>query len=235
VDVAFVNLPEGCADEEQIGKLLVDIAKERNVGFYVYSGNVNVEKITNGTHHVPPFSAKGKVEEYLFNSGIPCTSVRVCSYYENWVTYMRVERNAEQVYEFSYPEPGNCKHPLGFAAETGLLVAQIIANKDEFVGRRVPFAAEYITPNETASILSKVWGKPVQFKPIPREVFAAFPFPGARLLADFYDFVSQYGYYGEKVDLSGDFDVLEAKKLVPTLTSFEDWVRKYLPQPIMRE
>lgn len=235
VDAVFANFPENYAAEEQVGKLLVDVAKEKNVGFYVYSSLANVEKITNGTHNVSLFSAKGKVEEYMFKSGIPCASVQVSSYYENWVTYMRVELNKEGAYEFSYPEPGDCKHPMGFAAETGLLVAKMVVNKDDYIGRKVPFAAEYITPNEIATILTKVWGKPVQFNYIPREVFAAFPFPTAPFIAEFYDYVSKYGYYGEKVagTLAG-FDVLEAKKVVPALTSFEDWARKYLPQPITR-
>lgn len=232
VDAVFANFPENFAAEEQVGKLLVDVAKEKNVGFYVYSSLANVEKITNGTHNVPPFSAKGKVEEYMFKSGIPCAAVQVCSYYENWLTYMRVELNKEGVYEFSYPVPGDCKHPLGFGAETGLLVAKMVVNKDDFIGRKVPFAAEYITPKEVAAILTKVWGKPVQFTYIPREVYAAFPFPTAPLVADFYDYVSKYGYYGEKVAALAGFDVLEAKKVIPALTSFEDWARKYMPQPI---
>jgi hypothetical protein len=31
----------------------------------------------------------------------------------------------------------------------------MVVNKDDFIGRKVPFAAEYITPNEIAAILTK--------------------------------------------------------------------------------
>ncbi|XP_063171123.1 nmrA-like family domain-containing protein 1 [Candoia aspera] len=68
------------------GKCMADLAKQLGLNYVVYSSLDNLQKLTSGQLKVPRFDGKGEVEEYFQAVGVPMTSVRLSSYFENFLT-----------------------------------------------------------------------------------------------------------------------------------------------------
>ncbi len=129
--------------------------------------------------------------------------------------------NKEGVYELTLPITGDSKIPLASARELGHVVAKVLENRDQFLGKKIAVASDYLTPNEMAATFSKgmntkiafvivsninitvVWKKPVKHSYISPQVFAKFPFPAAPFVAEMFNFYDQCGYFGEKVNGRG--------------------------------
>jgi len=74
--------PEG---ETRRGKMMTDIAKEKNVKHLVYSSVTNADRNTG----IPRFESKYKVEQHIKNCGIPYTIIGPTSFMENLLSYSR--------------------------------------------------------------------------------------------------------------------------------------------------
>ncbi|PIO14023.1 hypothetical protein AB205_0014350, partial [Aquarana catesbeiana] len=77
------------------GKRIADVSKRLGLTLVVYSGLENVKKLTNGKLEVPHFDGKGVVEEYFREIGVPMTSVRLPSYYENLLTFFKPQKDKD--------------------------------------------------------------------------------------------------------------------------------------------
>jgi uncharacterized protein YbjT (DUF2867 family) len=217
--------PEG---EEREGKLMIDIAKQLGIKHFILSTLVNAEKISGGKNKVPHFTSKGRVEEYLFNSGLPATSVQIACYFENWQNTFLPKLNGSGNYEFTLNVPGDSKMALASVYDLGPVVAGILDRKDQFLGKSIPVTGDYLTPNEMAAIFTKVWKKNVRANIVPKEKFASLPMPNAEEMGDMFEFFHKFGYFGEKVNGK---DIWEGKKIYPGILSFEQWLRNTMPQP----
>jgi len=231
-DTVFVNTTSnyetGAEEEVKLGKLIIDVAKEQNVRYVILSSEENAEKISKGTHKVPHFTSKAIIEDYLAQSGIPYTSVQIATYYENFQRGYSPRLNAEGVYEFAFSVAPDSKFPLASVDELGLVVAKILEKREDFFGRKVFVAGDYLTPNEFVAIFSKVWKRPVRFNYIPPDVYSRLPFSRAPEIAEMFDFIHLYGYAGEKVN---GRDIFEGKKVCGNLSTFEQWLERSYPNP----
>lgn len=224
---AVTNFYEAGADGEvRQGKLLIDIAKQQNVGHFIFSSLENSVQISGGKNKVPHFTSKANVHEYLFASGLPGTAVEIACYYENWATWFLPKPNSAGVYEFTLSVPNNSKIALGSVADLGPVVAEILEEPAKYVGKRIAVAGDYLTPDEIAAAFQKVWGKPVRANIVPDEVFGAFPFPHAGEFADMFNFFHNFGYFGEKTT---GRDIWEGKKIYPNLITFEQYIKANIP------
>jgi len=232
-DAVFANLvsdyTEGGFEKEiKQGKMLVDVANEQKINHFIWSSEENAEVISKGTHKVPSFTSKARIQEYMFQSGLPSTAVQMSAFYENWTTGRTTPRlNAEGVYELAGCIPGDTKFVRAAAEELGQVVEKILERREEYLGKKVVVTGDYLSNNEVVAIFSKIWKKTVTYKYIPPEVFAKFPFPHADKIAEMFDWMHQYGYLGEKVT---GRDVWESKKLC-TLSTAEQWIEKNFPSP----
>ena len=77
---------------------------------------------------------------------------------------------------------------------------------------------EDITCDEYAQILSGVLGKPIKYRHIPREIFAASGFPGSEAIANMFEFNSIH--MGSR-----EADLKESLKLYPNLQKFKTWAK----------
>ena len=73
----------GTEGETRRGKMMVDIAKEKNIEHIVYSSVVNADKNTG----IPHFESKYKVEQHIKNSGIPYTIIGPTFFMDNLLSY----------------------------------------------------------------------------------------------------------------------------------------------------
>jgi len=219
---------EGGFEKEEIhGKLAVDSAKKNNVSHLVFSSLENPEKISGGKNRVPHFTSKARVAEYMFKSGLPATGVQIACYYENWASYFQPRQGPTGEYDMVLPIPTDSKFAIGSVADLGKVVEKVFEDKPKYLGKTISVAGDYLSTGEIAGILSKAWGKKVNAKQIPGEVFSTF-FPLAGEIADMFSWFDGFGYCGEKVNKR---DIFEGKKIVPELKTFEQYVKESLSAP----
>ncbi len=78
-------LEDGIEGETRRGKMMADIAKEKNVKHLVYSSVTNADRNTG----IPHFESKYKVEKHIQNLGIPYTIIGPTFFMENLLTYLK--------------------------------------------------------------------------------------------------------------------------------------------------
>jgi hypothetical protein len=85
---------------------------------------------------------------------------------------------------------------MGDIAELGNIVAGAFAHPDEAgSGEYLPLVGDFMSFNEIVETLNRQ-GHKFSFKQVPKEVFAAVPFPGAAELADNFGYFQAYTYLG---------------------------------------
>jgi uncharacterized protein YbjT (DUF2867 family) len=73
--------------EYDLGKQLADAAVEAEVGHIVFSTLEDVEKITDGKKHVPHFTSKARVADYIRSLPVPHSFVMLAFFYTNLLEY----------------------------------------------------------------------------------------------------------------------------------------------------
>lgn len=114
------------------------------------------------------------------------------------------------------------------ASDMGLFIAASLLLGDETLNRRILAAAGYVTPNEVASIVTGVTGKPVILKAITFEEFHGYLPPAvADELVGNFQLVVDPGYYvGEPADALEKSIALVAKAGLREPVSLRDYVQK---------
>ena len=194
------------------GKAAGDLCKKLGVKHLVYSGLEHVKEIIGKP--CPPFDAKGIVEKYLDETGVPNTSTRYSYYYENFIVF-GPQKNDDGTYTLTLPVK---KAMDGVSVEdAGPAVAAIFDKPEEYIGKKIGFSGDKLTLFEYVAIIGKVTGKTVTYNEVPYEIFAKFPFPGADVMAtmfEFYDIGNQ------------DHSIEKTRELNPFTLSFQQWAEK---------
>ncbi len=209
------NYWEHFEKEVEHGRNLINAVAGASVEHFVFSSLPSVKKPTNGELKSPHFDQKHELEEYTKSLGIPATFVHVAFYYDNFLNFTPPQKGEDGAYHFGFPQG---ETPLaGVAVEdVGGVVAAIFAKPSEFIGKTVGIVGEDLRGDEYAEVMSRVSGKNVRYNYIPREVFAAFGFPGADDLADMFDF-------NRRFIPTRAADIAESRALYPGMQTFEQW------------
>lgn len=156
------------------------------------------------------------MEAHARESGIPSTFVHVAFYFENFLTFFPPQKQADGSYTFGFPQGDT---PLAGVAieDAGGVVSAIFDRRADFLGTTVGIVGDDLTGAEYAAVFSRTLGRTVRYNHIPREVYAAFGFPGAGELADMFDFNRRY-IPERKADLAA------SRALYPAMRTFETWV-----------
>ena len=77
-------------------------------------------------------------------------------------------------------------------SDLGAAVATAIANPSTYIGKTIGLGSEALTGKDIAAQLGVAVGEEVTYVPIPAEVFATFPFPGAGDLANMFVFYTDH-------------------------------------------
>ena len=211
------NFWEHFAAEYQQGINLVDAVKAAGIEHFIFSTLPNCKKITKGAIEVPHLDMKAQIEEHARELKLPATFVNVAFYFENFLTFFPPQKQANGVLSFGFPQGDT---PLaGVAVEdTGGVVAAIFDRPNEFRGKTVGVVGDDLTGSKYAEIMARVLGQTVVYNYIPRDAYAAFGFPGAKELADMFEFNRLYVP-------SRQADVAQSRSLYPGMQSFEAWMR----------
>jgi len=103
--------------------------------------------------------------------------------------------------------------------DTGGIVRSVFQHPTEYIGRTVGVVGVDDTCAAYAKLMSQVFNQPVEYKYIPRDVYAGFGFPGAEELANMFE-VQRLYISDRKMDL------IESHGLNTEMQTFEKWLYK---------
>ncbi|KAE8577533.1 hypothetical protein XENTR_v10022936 [Xenopus tropicalis] len=165
-DSAFVvtNFWEHFNKDKEIeqGKRIADVTKRLGLKHVVYSGLENVKKLTGGKLEVLHFDGKGEVEEYFRAIGVPMTSVRLPSYFENLLTFFRPTKASDgETYNLAIPM-GDILLDGMSVSDLGPVVVSVLKCPAKYIGKDIGLSTDKLLVAQYADIMSKATGKTIK-------------------------------------------------------------------------
>jgi len=199
--------------EVRQGKLLGDAVKEEGIQHYVWSSLEH--------SHIPHYESKAIVTDYLRELKIPFTDFWTTFYYENLYKggFFGVSKNDKGEYNLSLPIVPTAKIASYAVQDTGGFVLQILLHPEQYIGKIVGVATEFISLEEMAQQFTKVFGHKLNVIGTDLEGMKAF---------------AEQGWSQNEIYLnlkfyvdhqSGIRDTEATKKLYPAAQKWEDLLR----------
>ncbi len=211
------NFWEHFGKEYQQGKNLIDAVKTAGVSHFVFSSLPSAVKISAGKLPVPHFDIKAELEEYARNLGLGATFVHVAFYFENFLSFFPLQKQADGSWTFGFPQGDTALSGVA-VDDVGGVVAAVFDRRAEFKDKLVGIVGEDSPLAGYAETMTRVLGKRVVYNHIPRETYAALGFPGAEELANMFEF--------NRLHIpSRQGDVAASRALYPAMQSFEIWLQ----------
>jgi uncharacterized protein YbjT (DUF2867 family) len=211
------NFWEYFAKEAFHGKNLIDAVKQTGIEHFVFSTLPSSQKLSEGKLEIPHFDLKARMEQYARSLNLPATYAQVAFYYENFLTFFPPKLQEDGSYMFGFPQG---ETPLAAVSleDVGGVVATIFDRPDEFRDKTVGIVADELPCSKYAEIMSRVLGKRIFYRHIPREVFAKLGFPGAEDLANMFE-------YNRLLIPNRQADLQQSLALYPEIQRFESWMQ----------
>lgn len=134
------------------GKNVVDVAKEVGCKHLVFSGLENVKELIGKS--CPHFDSKGRVEQYIRDSGIDYTFVRFSFYAENFYSFLKPTKEDDGSFTYNVPM-GDYPLEIVFVREAGECIKNIFKDLGKYKGEAVGLASESKPMSEYASLLEE--------------------------------------------------------------------------------
>ena len=208
------NFWEHYGDEAVHGRNLVDAVAAAGVPHFVSSTLASYHALSGGELRVPHCDLKAELEQYAVERGVPVTFVHVAFYYENFLSYFPPRPQGDG-YGIGFPQ-GDTPLAAVSVEDVGGVVAPLFARPDEFRGRTVGVVGDDRPVSAYAEVMGRVLGRRVAYQHVPREVYAAFGFPGAEELADMFDVQRRFVPSRRR-------DLEESRALFPGIRTFDAW------------
>ena len=200
------------------GVNLIDAAAEAEVDHLVLSTLPSAKKISHGAIELPHFETKARMGEHTQRRNIRFTFVYVAFYYENFLTYFPPRRQVDGGYSFGFPLSDACLGALA-VEDVGGIVAEIFENSAEFINKTVEIIGDEMPAQDYAEAMSRALERKITYTHVPRETYAAMGFPGARELADMFEFLRVY-------TPSRRAHIMQCRQLFPEMQTFEAWLER---------
>ncbi|KAJ2549241.1 hypothetical protein EV175_004518 [Coemansia sp. RSA 1933] len=199
------------------GKNATDAAIAVGVKDIIFSTIYSVSELSNGKYtKVYPFEGKDKIEKYIRSksSEIRSVFVHLGTYMENFVRFSRISSEDNKTVEFTIPAKPTTRIALvDTKRDTGGVVAYILDNFDEFVGRSIEVSSGYYEIQELATAFTEATGVPSRYVQVPYDYF------NNEVLAQMFKSFEEFGYYGWRTD----FLELNKKMSYKHTTPIEYW------------
>jgi uncharacterized protein YbjT (DUF2867 family) len=207
--------------EFEHGRNFVDALAATGIQHAVISTLPHARLLSGGRLAVHHLDTKGRIEEYARSAGVPATYVHVAFYYENFLNYFPPRRQRDGTYVFGFPQ-GSTPLAAVAAEDVGGVVEAIFAESYWYRDKVVGIVGDDLRCDDYADAMHRVLGRPFAYRYVAHDAFAALGFPGARDLADMFEFNRQY-VPNRRVDLA------KSRELHPEIRPFEHWLRAHTP------
>jgi uncharacterized protein YbjT (DUF2867 family) len=222
-DGAFgvTNYWEHFEREYDHGRNFVDALRATGIQHAVISTLPHVKQLSGGRLEVPHFDTKGHIEEYARGTNLSATYVHIAFYYENFLKHFPPRRQPNGTYVFGFPQ-GTTPLAAVAAEDVGGVVAAIFAESFWYRDKVVGIVGDDLRCDDYAQVMHRVLGRSFAYRYVAHDAFAALDFPGARDLANMFEFNRQY-IPNRRVDLA------KSRELYPEIRPFERWLRGHVP------
>jgi len=210
------NFWEHFTTEEEHGTNLIEAVADAGTGFFIFSSLPNAYELSGHELPVPHFDIKAKLEQRARQSDVPTAFVNVAFYYENFLAFFPPQRQDDGSYALGFPQ-GDTPLAAVSVDDLGGVVVPMFENAEAYVGKVVGVVGDDLPVAEYADIMSTVLEQRVVYNHIPREVFAAFGFPGADDLANMFDFNARF-IPNRQADLE------QSRAMFPGIRTFRMWL-----------
>jgi uncharacterized protein YbjT (DUF2867 family) len=216
--------------EKAQAKNIADAAKAAGVKHVVWSTLEDTRQfmsaddkrmpILQEKYRVPHFDAKA--EANAFFAGVPATMLVTSFYWDNLYMFgLAPKKGDDGQYAWAFPM-GNAKL-AGIAGEDiGKCALGIFKGGDQYIGKTVGIAGEFLTIDQMGQSLSKNLGLgAVKYNAVEPDVYRSWGFPGADEMGNMFqadrDFEKQ---------MMANRNLEGARKLNPALQTFDQFVNK---------
>jgi uncharacterized protein YbjT (DUF2867 family) len=217
--------------EKTEAKAMAQAAKQAGVKHVIWSTLEDTRKFVPlsdnqmptlmGKYKVPHFDAKGESDAYFTEQDVPTTFLLTSFYWDNFIYFgMGPKKGPDGKLAITMPM-GDKKLPGMSAEDIGKCAYAIFKRGNEYVGKTVGIAGEFLSGAEMAAAFSKALGQPVVYNEIPPEVYRSFGFPGADDLGNMFQFNRDFS-----VEFMGARDLKLSRSLNPSLQTFEQWLEQ---------
>jgi len=195
------------------GKTVADASKAAGVSHLIFSSLLDVSKESGGKlTHVPHFDGKAEIEQYIKDTGVPCTFVLPGYFMSNYVALKMLAKQEDGSYLLAYPVGKDSKFPL-IGNDIGLFVRAAIKHSSSPSGKHILAAADYYTPTRIVAEFEEVTGKKAVFVTISEEQYKSYlPSFMAQEMLENHLFIENPGYYAGE-GLGESLALLDAKPM----------------------
>jgi uncharacterized protein YbjT (DUF2867 family) len=171
-------------------------------------------------YRVPHFDAKAEANAYF--SGVPSTMLVTSFYWDNLFMFgLAPKKGDDGQYAWAFPM-GNAKLPGIAGEDIGKCALGVFKGGDQYVGRTVGIAGEFLTIEQMGQSLSKNLGLgSVKYNAVEPDVYRSWGFPGADEMGNMFQADRDF----EK-EMMANRNLDEARKLNPALQTFDQFVNK---------
>ena len=172
-----------------------------------------------GKYKVPHFDAKGEADAEFARLGVPTTYLLTSFYWDNLIHFgMGPKKGPDGQLVLTFPM-GHKRLPGIAAGDIGACCLGIFKRGNEFMGKRVGIAGEFLTGHDMASAMSEALRRTVVYNAVPFDVYRQFGFPGADDLGNMFQFKHDFNEM-----FCGARDLTLSRSLNPSLQTFEQWL-----------
>jgi uncharacterized protein YbjT (DUF2867 family) len=201
----------GVEKEEEQGKRLAKLARDKNVERFVYASVGSAHKATG----IPHFENKFRVEQTVKALGFPSYAIiRPVFFMENLLSPWSLVGD-----KLAFGLPPDTKLQMIAADDIGKFGSKAFADADQLKNVDFDIAGDAVTMTEAAAALSPVVGKTLTFQQVPMEAVRQ-QSEDVALMVEWF----------EKVGYSADIASQEKKYGIRAL-SFAEWIRTLPSRP----
>lgn len=168
--------PSSMFKEVEQGKQLVDAAFECGVQHVIWPALPNVAKETDNKIHVPHFTDKALVAEYVLAKGFKYTSFAMPAfYYQNFASFFPPKED-KGVLVFTIPATDSIS--MYDVEDTGGVVHTMFSHPHHWGhGNFVACSGDHLSPEAIVATFAKISGKQARLNTVTTTQFAQFGFP----------------------------------------------------------
>ncbi|MFF4247063.1 NmrA/HSCARG family protein [Streptomyces sp. NPDC001822] len=172
-----------------------------------------------GGYTAPHFDVKASADAIFAELQVPTTCLRLPFFHETLFLGMGPVRNPQGELVLSIPIADRKMVVIG-AQDIGRTVHLIFKAPGDWIGETVAIAAEHVTGEGLAEMLSEAVGEKVTYQPYSWPEFRALPIPHAVAVSNGLQFLAERSEAAELRDIE------RTRDLTPRLESYEAWIRK---------
>ncbi|WP_327122073.1 NmrA/HSCARG family protein [Streptomyces sp. NBC_01341] len=184
-----------------------------------FEGTGDTVPRVEGGYTAPHFDVKAQADAIFAELQVPTTYLRLPFFYETLFLGMGPVRNPRGELVLSIPIADRKMTVIG-AQDIGRTVHLIFKSAGDWIGKTVSIAAEHVTGEQLAEMLSAAVGEKVTYQPYSWPEFRGLPIPHAVAVANGLQFLA------ERSDDTELRDIELTHNLNPQLESYETWIGK---------